>query len=187
MRRIFLITLILILVQLGACTSGEVKTPAPSKNDDSVLSGKTGETTEQPVEGTENSGGMPVGANADEMNQLRLGEEMLRQGQLEDAIAVFEGIAANGYMPDSFKEKLISVHERYIDSIKDNKKAPPEMLYEVLYSHYKRIIELDAENADAHAGLMTVMRWYESKSKTLPDKVDPLKFLPEALKEEKKE
>ncbi|MFH1676512.1 MAG: hypothetical protein ABIC40_05750 [bacterium] len=183
MPRIILITLILMVAQLGACTSGEIKTPSPDKNETSGMSNKTVETPQQPVGGTENSTGMPVGANPDEINQLRLGEEMLRQGQLENAIAVFEGIAASGYVPDSLKGKLISAHERYVDGIKDSKKAPPEILYEVLYSHYKRIIELDGENADAHTGLMTVMRWYESKSKTLPDKIDPLKFLPESLKD----
>jgi hypothetical protein len=112
------------------------------------------------------------------MDQSREAQELLRSGNIEQAIAVLEDMAAHEPPSPGLRDQLIEAHTMYTQRIAMNRMVMPQVLNEVLYCHYMRILELDPENEEATAGLAGVQSWYETHGLTFPEEVDPLKFLP---------
>ena len=105
-------------------------------------------------------------------------QELLRSGDVEGAITILEGMSATSPKFVGLNDTLIEAHMGYVREIISDRTVEPAVLNGVLYHHYMRILELDPANAEAAAGMNSVKQWYQAHSMTLPDKVDPLVFLP---------
>ncbi len=111
-------------------------------------------------------------------DQSAKAQELLRTGDVEGAITILEGMSATSPQFEGLNDMLIETHMSYVREIISDRTVEPAVLNGVLYHHYMRILELDPANAEATAGLNSVKQWYQAHGMTLPDKVDPLVFLP---------
>ncbi len=116
---------------------------------------------------------------ADMSSQERTDEaqRLLRAGDFEGAISILEQMSAT-VSSGELTGMLIEAHLGYADQIAENTTVDPRVLNDIRYQHYMRVIELDPENTEVLAGMMSVRVWYEANNAIPPREIDPLIFLP---------
>jgi len=179
MRRYTISLLILTLILFTACAP----TSQIDKDDaENILqSAPSADTYAGPASGSESQPPMAGGPTDPGTARSHEAQEMLRSGNVEGAISILENMSVGEPPSPDLAAQLVDAHIMYTQQIVMTRTTSPQVLNEVLYCHYSRILELDPENEEAIAGLAGVQSWYDTHGMTLPEEIDPLKFLPDLM------
>ncbi len=183
MRRYAILLLILAMIIFSACAP-----KSQTDEDQSASSGQPASSTEASTGPGNAPGGPMAGGPADQdTSPSHEAQDMLRSGDVEAAIAILENMSVGEPPSPELSAQLVDAHIMYVQQIAMTRTTSPQVLNEVLYCHYGRILELDPENEEAIAGLAAVQMWFETHGMILPEEIDPLKFLPDLVSDDSSE
>jgi hypothetical protein len=175
MYRILAVLCLVTVLLLPSCT-GKKDTGQTTGGQGTQQGTTTGGTATSPAD--TGTGTEPTGSAADEESAGKLAQEKMRSGDIEGAIAIIENMAATSPLAEGMSALLSEAHMQYAKKVTEMKDVAEDLKNEVLYYHYMRVLELNPANEEAQAQVEIIKQWYAAQGLTLPETIDPLKFIP---------
>lgn len=110
-------------------------------------------------------------------------EGLMKQGRMDEAVALIETMSTTAPNPQNLRDDIISTHLAYADYLNGLSTVSPSILNYLLFIQYSRVLQLDPENQAAKVGLEKVKAFYAANNLELPTSFDPKYSLKDALKD----
>jgi len=177
MYRYLPLILILAIFLCTGCTGEEAAgedsdTETAATSQESSSSGATSPAASGP------SGPSTVNISSGEELSMQA-QDLMRDGDIEGAIRLLEDMKANEIEVEDLDAMLIDAHLLYAAEVSQTRRIDPMLIYEVMFNHYQRVLELDPENEEAHAGIASIGEFLPVSRPNTEAGVDPLMFLPD--------